>query len=149
MFECPEDLLITMLHEAAHALLWEGRTPGDPHCCGVSPTGYYHRKEFRDAAVRLGLEVHFLNRRYGFSFTAWPPAGAPPRCCGVLGTLGGFAVVASRLLPARIAPAAVRKQVPWVDLGCACVPQRLLRCPPIELRRGALICGVCGRRFCP
>ncbi len=77
MFESPEDLLITILHEAAHALLWENRKAGDKHCCGVSVTGYYHRKEFRDAAVLLGLDVHFRNRRYGFSVTTWPASGVP------------------------------------------------------------------------
>ena len=147
MFECPEDLLVKMLHEAAHALLWEGRKLDDQHFCGVSRTGYYHRKEFCAAAVRLGLEVCFLNRRYGFSFTTWPAAGVPRQYREVLGTLGEFAVVAAQHLPARGMPPAVKKQVPWVVLGCACVPQRLLRCPSDEFDRGAIFCGVCGHRF--
>jgi hypothetical protein len=48
-----------------------------------------------------------------------------------------------------VVPVAVKKQVPWVVLRCACIPQRLLRCPPAELHRGSIVCGVCGRRFCP
>jgi hypothetical protein len=147
MFESPGDLLITILHEAAHAILWESREDGDQHCCGVSLTGYYHRKEFRDAARRLGLGVHFLNRRYGFCVTTWPAAGIPEKYGGVLETLRQFAVVASRRLPARVVPVAVKKQVPWIALGCACLPQRLLRCSPAGLQRGAVICGVCGERF--
>jgi len=149
MFECPEDLLVTMLHEAAHAVLWEGRKDGNKHCCGVSLAGYYHRKEFRDAAMQLGLDVHFLNRRYGFSVITWSATGVPPRYQGVLETLSQFAVVASQRLPTRVVPVAVKKQVPWVVVGCACVPQRLIRCPPAELQRGAVICGVCSERFLP
>jgi hypothetical protein len=147
MFECPEDLLVTILHEAAHALLWEKRKHGEKHCCGVSLTGYYHRKEFRDAAVALGLDVHFLNRRYGFCVTTWPAAGIPARYRSVLATLGQFAVVASRRLPPRVVPPVAKKQVPWVEVHCACA--RLLRCAPCELRRGAVVCGVCGREFLP
>jgi hypothetical protein len=149
MFENPEDLLITILHEAAHAVLWENRKAADKHCCGVSLTGYYHRKEFRDAAVILGLDVHFVNRRYGFAVTTWPASGVPIRYRGVLETLNQFAVVTSRRLPPHVVPVAPKKQVPWVVLGCACVPQRLLRCPGAELLRGAVICGVCGERFLP
>ena len=110
MFESPADLLMTILHEAAHAVLWECRKDGDQHCCGVALTGYYHRKEFRSAAQRLGLEVHFLNRRYGFCVTTWPAAGAPERYRSVLETLRQFVVVASRQLPPHVAPAPAKKQ---------------------------------------
>jgi hypothetical protein len=149
MFESPEDLLVTILHEAAHALLWEERKPGDRHCCGVSLRGYYHRTEFRDAAVQLGLNVHFLNRRYGFAVTTWPASGVPIRYRGVLEILSQFAVVTSRRLPPHVVPVASKKQIRWVVLGCACVPQRLLRCPRAELLRGTVICGLCGERFLP
>jgi hypothetical protein len=77
MFDSPRDLLVTLVHEAAHAILWEKRHDDDKHCCGVSLSRYYHRVEFRSAAERLGLEVGFLNRRYGFSLTDWPSCGVP------------------------------------------------------------------------
>ena len=149
MFESPADLLITILHEAAHAILWERRKDGDQHCCGVSLTGYYHRKEFRSAARRLGLEVHFLNRRYGFCVTTWPTDGVPEKYTSVLETLRQFTVVASRRLPPHVAPVAPKKQVPWVVIECGCIPKRLLRCSPAELLRGTVSCGVCGERFLP
>jgi hypothetical protein len=149
MFESPDDLLITILHEAAHAILWEGRGPRDKHCCGVSLTGYYHRKEFRATATGLGLEVHFLNRRYGHCVTTWPVSGVPEKYRSVLGTLSQFAVVTSRRLPPHVAPAVVKKQVPWISLRCACSPARFLRCHPRELNLGKVICGVCDEQFWP
>jgi hypothetical protein len=136
MFEAPDDLLITILHEAAHALLWESRKDGDQHCCGVSLSGYYHRREFRDAAVALGLKVHFLNRRYGFCVTTWPAAGVPDRYRAVLAALARFAVVATQQLPRHAAPAGVKRQVPWLLVRCACSPRRVLHCPPEEFQLG-------------
>jgi hypothetical protein len=79
MFESSDKLLITILREAAHAILWEIRKDGDNHCCGVPLAGYYHRTEFRSSARRLGLGVHFLNRRYGFCVTTWPDVGVLSR----------------------------------------------------------------------
>jgi hypothetical protein len=147
MFESPADLLITILHEAAHAVLWERRKDGDQHCCGVSLTGYYHRKEFRSAARRLGLQVHFRNRRYGFCVTTWPVGGVPEKYTTVLETLRRFTVVASRRLPPHVAPPPAKKQVPWLLVECACQPARTVRVPGGELQRGGIVCGVCGGRF--
>lgn len=72
LFESPGELLGTLLHEAAHALLYEwGLNAG----CG--PDGYYHREEFRNVCRKLGLECEFTNKRYGWSSTRWPAAGVP------------------------------------------------------------------------
>ena len=147
MFESPDDLLITILHEAAHAILWEGRGPRDKHCCGISLKGYYHRKEFRVTATDLGLEVHFLNRPYGHCVTIWPAPGVPERYRTLLATLRQFSVVASKRLPPRVIPPVTKKQIPWISLRCACNPPRTLRCHPREAHSGDIICGVCGGRF--
>lgn len=46
----PGQLLATMLHEAAHALLYEAGENG-----GAGSTRYYHTKKFRDQCRALGL----------------------------------------------------------------------------------------------
>jgi len=148
MFESPEDLLVTMVHEAAHAILWEQRRDSDRHCCGVSIRGYYHRLEFRSAAEKLGLEVGFLNRRYGFTLTDWPASGAPVQYHHVLEILGSLQVIASHQLPARHRPPARAKVSPrWETLGCECYPIRKLRAPQNELQRGSIVCGICNMPF--
>jgi hypothetical protein len=79
LFDCPEDLLETLVHEAAHALLFEmGLNAG----CGGD--GYYHREEFQHACRKLGLECVFNNRRYGWSRTVWPASGVPAKYRAVL-----------------------------------------------------------------
>jgi hypothetical protein len=115
----------------------------------VSLRGYYHRAEFRHAATQLGLQVHFLNRRYGFCVTTWPASGVPEKYRGVLETLSQFAVVASNQLPRHAAPPPAKKQVPWVVLRCACAPVRITRAQPEELHRGEIVCAACGERFPP
>jgi len=147
MFGSPDDLLNTILHEAAHAILWETRKDGDRHCCGVSLKGYYHRIEFRMVAEQLGLKVHFLNRRYGHCFTTWPCTGVPSQYERVLQTLGKFAVATEKSLPRIAEPAPAKKQVPWVAASCACIPKRTLRCSPDELWRGGIVCRLCGELF--
>jgi hypothetical protein len=79
LFAHPEKVLATLLHEAAHALLHEWGLNG-----GVGPDGYYHREEFKRVCEKIGLECRFLNRRYGWSGTAWPSAGVPDRYGAVL-----------------------------------------------------------------
>jgi hypothetical protein len=72
LFDSPEELLGTLLHEAAHALLFEWGMNG-----GCGPDGFYHREEFRNVSRKLGLECLFNNRRYGYNITRWPKVGVP------------------------------------------------------------------------
>src|SRR5262245_24511752 len=66
LFASPEDLLATLLHEAAHAVL---------HKEGGGVSGrYYHLQAFRDASRKFGLECAFHNTRYGWTRTYWPDA---------------------------------------------------------------------------
>ena len=82
LFDRPEDLLATLLHEAAHALLFEWGLNG-----GCGSDGYYHREEFRNVCRKLGLECEFSNRRYGWNLARWPAAGVPTKYRNVLGLL--------------------------------------------------------------
>lgn len=58
LFDAPENLLGTMLHEAAHALLFEWGLHG-----GCGGDGYYHREEFQRVCQKLELACRFNNRR--------------------------------------------------------------------------------------
>lgn len=148
MFESPKDLLVTMVHEAAHSILWERRQEGDKHCCGVSLSGYYHRVEFRLVAEGLGLDVGFLNRRYGFTLTDWPVSGVPSAYQTVLEILGRLQVVATKRLPSRPGLAGRGKALGGgLVLGCRCRPIRKLRVPRGELQRGSIVCGECEMPF--
>jgi hypothetical protein len=60
LFNRSEDVLAILLHEAAHALLFEWGLNG-----GCGPDGYYHREEFRAVCKKLGLGCVFRNKRYG------------------------------------------------------------------------------------
>ena len=72
LFHTPEEVLCTLLHEAAHAVLFARDRHSPQHIAGCGPDGYYHRKEFRDTCRDLGLECLFKNRRYGWCLTQWP-----------------------------------------------------------------------------
>lgn len=79
LFDRPEDLLETLLHEAAHALLFEWGLNG-----GCGPDGYYHREAFRNVCRKLGLHCTFSNKRYGWNETRWPAEGVPAQYRTVL-----------------------------------------------------------------
>lgn len=64
----PEDIVETLLHEAAHALNFE-RGIND---CTASQ---YHNRSFKKAARELGLDVAQV-LHYGFAFTRLPPETA-------------------------------------------------------------------------
>jgi hypothetical protein len=72
LFDTPEELLGTLLHEAAHALLFEWGMNG-----GCGPDGFYHREEFRNVCRKLGLQCVFNNKRYGYNATRWPKGRVP------------------------------------------------------------------------
>lgn len=64
-----EDIVETLLHEAAHAM---NRERGIFDC---SPTSQYHNKRFAAAAEEIGLEV-YPTKNYGFAYTELPAATA-------------------------------------------------------------------------
>src|SRR5207248_687140 len=70
----PDDRRCTMLHEAAHALLFDAGENG-----GMGSTPYYHAKVFRDQCLKFGLSCEYWNSRYGWTLTTWPASGVPER----------------------------------------------------------------------
>ena len=148
MFEAPQDLLATLLHEAAHAILWEKRSEASKHCCGVSLRGYYHRVEFRSAARGLGLEVNFKNRRYGFCLTKWPDDNWPEEYSVAMNTLSQFHLVASQQLPSlRSETGSAQPPANYKRAMCSCAPPRSFRISVRQISLGAIRCDICGSTF--
>lgn len=139
----PKELLATMLHEAAHAILHENGKSG-----GVSKGGYYHLAIFRDQCVSLGLQCEFWNTRYGFTVTHWPKSGVPRRYRAVIKLL-------KNSLPAGIG-AQLRKKVtgrPLPEAGhtpltCGCSEaNRTVYVKKSVLNVGGVTCSFCGQEF--
>lgn len=151
MLGSPQDLLATLLHEAAHAILWEKRSETSKHCCGVSWSGYYHRVEFRSAAQRLGLKVNFRNRRYGFCLTTWPEQRVPEEYSGATNILKQLQLIAARQLPSlRTKPEAIKCSTQRGHsrrAACCCAPPRSLRISCNQFLLGPIYCGACGQVF--
>lgn len=57
LFERAEDLMATLLREAARAILFE--KSANRHIGGCSRDGYYHRHEFRDTCQVLAWSACF------------------------------------------------------------------------------------------
>ena len=97
LFGSPDDLLATLLHEAAHAWLYVASDDDAAHVGGVGRDRRCHRREFRDACRHLGLACEFHNGRYGWTATGWPETGVPDRYLTVLRILGQLPWGASRV----------------------------------------------------
>ena len=139
----PKELLATMLHEAAHAILHESGQRG-----GVSGDGYYHLAIFRDQCESLGLECEFWNTRYGFTVTHWPTSGVPRRYRPIIRLL-------KQSLPAGIGAQPQKKvagrplPVPGhTPLTCGCSEaNRTVYVKKTVLNAGGVTCAFCGQEF--
>lgn len=146
LFENPENLLATLLHEAAHALLDESAHGGVGYC------RHYHNKIFAKQCRELGLECLFMDTRYGFSHTQWPCRRDIPSCYAPVLTIlkeGLPLGTAPRQLPRR----ASRPLPPsgYTRLVCAC-PNRLRRSVYVKasvLQQGQIRCELCATLFRP
>lgn len=138
-----KELLATMLHEAAHAVLYESGHKG-----GMGSTSYYHTKKFRDQCRDLGLECRFRDTRYGWAITHWPAAGVPERYEPLLRFLrdqlpagtGGWT-------PAKRKP----RDLPprgHTRLVCGCTEDgRAIYVKKTLLEQGGVLCRFCGKEF--
>ncbi len=142
----PKDLLATMLHEAAHAVLFDQGKNG-----GMGSTGYYHTIVFRDQCHEFGLICEFRDTSAGWTETSWPPSGAIPTrwkpvvtCLskGLPAGIGGRKLirVGGRKLP-----------VPGhTMLVCSCEEKkRTVYVKKSVLEAGGVICSFCGCEFLP
>lgn len=140
-FGSPIELLAILLHEAAHAIL---------HADEGGVTQYYHRKEFRDVCIRLGLMCSFHNTRYGWSRTGWPnESPVPKRYMNIL------RLFKSQLPRGTGKPILRRKQpeegkIPKPGLKrltCKCKTKRSIYANKTVSKKGRVLCQLCGALF--
>ncbi|MFT4010937.1 MAG: hypothetical protein QM655_12950 [Nocardioidaceae bacterium] len=128
-----DELLDTLLHEAAHALA---------HARGLADTsrqGRYHNAKFRDVAIELGLECTSDAKRGWAETTLSAPARvAYVNELAVLDTaIGGH----RRSRPRRVRASSNN----GIALVCGC--GRKIRASASTARLGAITCGVCSTTF--
>jgi hypothetical protein len=144
LFQNPSELVGTLLHEAAHAILFAARKPGQRHIAGCGPDHYYHRLEFRNTCRELGLECAFYNKRYGWNITQWPVSGIPIKYAGVLEILStmplGAAIVRVPLRTGNPLPKAGH-----VRLTCPC--HRSIYVTPSTHEQAGILCQNCNTNF--
>lgn len=128
-----EEVLATLLHEAAHALA-VARGVQD-----TSRQGRYHNKRFRSLATELGLQITEAPG-IGWSDTALPASTAAL----YRGTLDDLrdAITLHRRPEAYGPPAPSRNPVAAV-CGCA----RRIRVAPSTLDAGPIVCSLCNTPF--
>ena len=146
LFNSPEALLATMVHEAVHALLY-ATDHSNVHIGGVSlKSKYYHRREFRNGCRGLGLVCDYLNGRYGWTLTGWPETGVPTQYRRVLALLAQLPRGSGSGVPRRVEgkPTPASGQV---RLRCACDPSRTIHVARSQAGRGGIVCTVCQSVF--
>lgn len=139
----PDELLATMLHEAAHAVLFEQGKRG-----GMGSTRYYHTLVFRDQCLAFGLDCAFQDTRYGWTLTKWPLSGAPKRFASVLKKL-------KMRLPAGTGGTLTQrprgKKLPvsgHTPMTCGCEePGRTIYVSKSVLAAGNIQCTICQKAF--
>jgi hypothetical protein len=142
LFQDPERLLSTMLHEAAHAILHK-----ENGGCTSDKYNDYHRISFRDTCKKLGLECEFKDTRRGWTLTSWPDGKIPDIYAQVLkhlkkelpkGTGSGIYInVPGRELP----------KSGHIRLSCKCDKRRSIYVNTSVLEEGGIRCDLCGSNF--
>jgi hypothetical protein len=142
LFQDPERLLSTMLHEAAHAILHK-----ENGGCTHDKYNNYHLTIFRDTCKTLGLECEFRDTRHGWTLTSWPGGEIPDIYAPVLKHL-------KRELPKgtgyRIGVKQSGRKLPksgHVKLSCQCDKRRSIYVNKSVLEKGGISCDLCGSNF--
>ncbi len=135
------EVLSTLVHEAAHAILYESIGDG-----GVT-RGYYHRKEFRDTAIELGLDCSFHNTRYGWTITSWPSEGVPDQYRPAMTILKSLPLGAATSLKSGKARKRSTPKSGLLKLVCSCNPPRNLRACKSVTADGGITCSFCRADF--
>ena len=132
-------LLATLLHEAAHAALFE--ETGNP---GIGSTRYYHTKQFRDCCQEFGLQCEFLNSRYGWTITQWPGGKLPSEYRPVLASLRTLLPFGTQKPLPMQGPGRELPKSGQLRLSCGC---RAIYASRAIAEEGGLLCELCGCHF--
>jgi hypothetical protein len=143
LLNSPASALAVLVHEAAHALFLDM----EPFL-GCGPDGYYHRKEFRDVARRLGLKCEFRNNRYGWCNTGWPRSSIPVIYETTLAILADLPTGTGNDLVREPKPKPLPRSG-HVRLACRCGGKRSIYVVASVRRRGGIICRFCRCEFQP
>ena len=146
-------LLATFLHEAAHAILYTRRYPGGARkhrLGGVGADGDYHRAEFRDQCIRLGLRCEFGSKRRGWNLTDWPVSGVPSQYSEIVAFIEqNRPLGTSRREPRKPGPKPLPKSG-HVRLVCRCmIGPRSIYVSPTVVEKGGILCEYCRAQFQP
>lgn len=142
LFGNKTELLGTLVHEAAHALLADDRGG----CSGAK--SQYHRKQFRDVARELGLSCEFVDTRHGWASTGWPDDQVDDRYQSVLRVLDGLPAGTKRQPRSRAAPKATSTPKSGLQpMACACQPPRRIYAAKAIRTSGGVTCERCEQEF--
>lgn len=133
-----EDVLGTLLHEAAHGLA-TAREITD-----TSRQGRYHNRAFRDLAGEVGLSVE-QDTKLGYAVTTVPPETVERYATQVEQIRA--ALVAVRRPESRASATGRKSSNNPVPAVCAC-PRRI-KVSRTVLEQGPITCGVCDQEFAP
>lgn len=131
----PADVLLTLAHEMVHQAAHEG----DVQDC--SRGGRYHNRRFAELAARAGLTVPTEpDKRHGYAFVTWGPAGSKGRAAldGLDSSVREVFALARRVLPTKPSKGRMRLYV------CGCPKPFKVRCGRTDL---SARCNVCGEDF--
>ncbi|MEU1074306.1 MULTISPECIES: hypothetical protein [unclassified Streptomyces] len=133
--------LTAVLHEAAHVLCWRRGTQD------TTTRGAYHNKAFLDAATEVGLHwPEGRSRVAGRGFA--DPELAPSTAAQYADVLHRLDEVIPHVLPLLVLPDENPSGVPArLTVQCKCADPRRFQIYPAALKRGPIVCGVCGEEF--
>jgi len=136
----PEELLGTLLHEAAHGLGFARSVRS------TSRGGRYHNAQYRQLAEELGLKVAQVGT-IGWSDTAVPEE-LVEQYRPVLEDLAGALVMWRRADGGGVGGSGGASRN-LLACRCQCGPPRAIRVAEGTLKLGTISCGVCGEEFEP
>jgi SprT-like family len=139
LFRYHKDLLETLLHEAAHAILHKKHG-------GVSADGYYHNKLFRNACNELLLSCEFYNTRYGWTNTHWDNGQVPKLYMPILKKLKAELPMG---VEGRKPPEIPGYELPLsghIRLTCGCF-RRSIYVSKSVAEKGGVFCSFCEKKF--
>jgi hypothetical protein len=134
-------LLERLLHHAGHALIYE---PGK-----VAPTGgRYHTAAYRDAALRLGLDVE-PNDPAGGAGDGWSETSlAKGTLSRYRSEVGKLDRALNKWTPSETPKTARDRSTSNPSLAmCGCQPPRRIRVRESALDLGVIRCEICGQPF--